>query len=96
LLELPDIAGLVAEFDDRGLVYPWKHPDPAVDRLFEDVTQIVQQCQDDGLDRVETFNRIWGAANAARGVEASSLLDYHPTDVRPLAAIPYLTEPWYC
>lgn len=96
LLELPDISALVAEFDDRGLVYPWKHPDSAVDRLFEDVTRIVQECQDDGLDRVETFNRIWVATNAARGVEVSSLLDNQATDVRPLAVIPYLTEPWYC
>jgi radical SAM superfamily enzyme YgiQ (UPF0313 family) len=96
LLELADVAALVADFDQEALAHPWKHPDPAVDRLFEDVVQVIQRCQTAELNRVETFNEVWRSAHAARGVVADPLLDPDNADVQPLAAIPYLTEPWYC
>ncbi|MEN8238922.1 MAG: radical SAM protein, partial [Actinomycetota bacterium] len=96
LLELDEVCDLVAPFDEVELAHPWKHPDPAVDRLFEDVVEAVQRCQKAGLGHIETFNAVWDTAHAARGVEAAPLVDPRTADVEPLAAIPYLTEPWYC
>jgi Radical SAM superfamily len=96
LLELDDMADLAADFDREGLAHPWKHPDPAVDRLFEDVLATVERCQAAEMSRVDTFNEIWAVAHAARGLDVAPLLDPGTADVPPPAAIPYLTEPWYC
>ncbi len=96
LLELPEVADIVAPFDGQELAHPWKHPDPAVDRLCEEVLRIVAHGQTEGHSRVATFNEIWIAANAARGVVAGPLIGPHDADVLPVAAVPYLTEPWYC
>ncbi|MFV1972045.1 MAG: CUAEP/CCAEP-tail radical SAM (seleno)protein, partial [Acidimicrobiia bacterium] len=96
LLELPEITDLVGEFDERELVYPWRHPDPDVDRLFAEIARIVQQGQAAGMSRIEIFNEVWGAANTAGGHDAAPLFEPHVDDVPPRATIPYLTEPWYC
>jgi len=96
LLELSEITDLVGEFDDRELVYPWRHTDAAVDRLFDDVVRIVQQGQTADRSRIEIFNEVWEAAHAAQGLDVGPLLDPAVDDVPPLASIPYLTEPWYC
>ena len=45
LLELPEIAATVGDFDSEKLVYPWRHSDPAVDALAEDVSQIVAEAE---------------------------------------------------
>lgn len=96
LLELDEISGLVEAFDERELCYPWHHPDPAVDGLFDEIVRIVREGQAVGLSRVGIFNEVWIAAHGANGCDVSSLLDPDVDDVAPLAAIPYLTEPWYC
>ncbi len=41
LLELEEIRRGVGEFDEAALVYPWKHADPRVDRLCEQMQGIV-------------------------------------------------------
>ena len=89
LLELDDIRAVIGEYDPRGLVYPWRHPDPRVDRLQAAVQSIVGARLD--APRRETFARVWDAAHAAAG---HSLPAPPPTVAR--AAVPYLTEPWYC
>ena len=43
LLELPDVADLVGEFDERALMYPWAHPDPAVDDLQRELLATVER-----------------------------------------------------
>jgi radical SAM superfamily enzyme YgiQ (UPF0313 family) len=96
LLELAEVTDLVGVFDERELVYPWRHPDPAVDRLFDDIVRIVERGQTADLSRIEIFNEVWEASNAARGRDVAALLDPVVDDVPPLASIPYLTEPWYC
>ncbi|MCL1598821.1 MAG: CUAEP/CCAEP-tail radical SAM protein [Actinomycetia bacterium] len=96
LMDLSDVADLVEQFDDRELVYPWRHRDPAVDELFADVLRIAQQSGSVDRSRVQTFNEVWEAAHTARGVDAPPLLDPHVGDVPSPVTIPYLTEPWYC
>ena len=96
LLELPDIADLVDDFDQQQLVYPWRHPDPEVDRLFDETVRLVQRAQASGRTRIELFNDVWVAANVARGADVPPFFDPNAGDVPSVATIPYLTEPWYC
>ena len=96
LLELPEVVDLVEPFDDRELVYPWRHPDPAVDVLSERIISIVEQAQADDLSRIEIFNEVWAAANEAANIDAAPPAGLHTHDVADPATIPYLTEPWYC
>lgn len=91
LLELPEIAAAVAEFDSEKLVYPWRHIDPAMDSLAEKVSQIVAAAEKNKESRSETFERICGAAAQLQGTNPPALRLNSPA--RPA---PYLSEPWYC
>jgi len=96
LLELPEVVDLVTAFDDGMLCYPWRHPDPAVDRLHQEVARIVEQGQAAGLTRPGIFRAVWNTAHAAHHGDATPGCEPPIDDVRSPAAIPYLTEPWYC
>jgi len=91
LLELSEIAATVGDFDSEKLVYPWRHSDPAMDALAENVSLIVAAAEKKRQSRSETFERIWRAA--------AKLQETFPA---PLPAMsqsqptPYLSEPWYC
>ena len=95
LLELPEMTELVGPFDANLLCHPWTHSDPAVDQLFSRVTEIVASDQHMATSRSETFTQVWEAAHESRNGSAptSAAPDL---GVLPVAAIPYLTEPWYC
>jgi radical SAM superfamily enzyme YgiQ (UPF0313 family) len=91
LLELPDIASLVGDFDSEKLVYPWRHSDPAMDTLVEKVSLIVVEAEKKRKSRCETFERIWEAA--------AKLQETFPAPFTAIAQqrpAPYLSEPWYC
>lgn len=97
LLELEEVRAMVGEFDGEKLYYPWTHPDPAVDRLHQEVLRAVEEGQSNDESRREIFRRVWALAHAAaEGVAVEStriaILDQAP----PRATVPYLTEPWYC
>ena len=89
LLELPDVRALAPTFDPVSLTYPWKHPDPAVDTLHAEISRIVGVRLN--APRAEVFAKVWHAAHTHAD---------QPVPDLPLlvarAAIPYLTEPWYC
>jgi hypothetical protein len=91
LLELPEIARMVGAFDAERLVYPWDHPDPAVDDLATLVFGIVAEEEKRNSSRATIFERIWLAASK-----------HQPSGSFPLrvtsqaGAVPHLSEPWYC
>ncbi len=88
LLELDDIRAVAREFDSEALVYPWKHPDAAVDQLAREVFRYVSQAQTRKLPRAEIFSGVADLAGAAPlSVSAASPSPY-PS--------PYMDEPWYC
>ena len=90
LLELPDVRTLCRDFDPRSLTYPWKHPDPRVDRLQQQIASAVGVRST--APRHELFQTIWRMTHdAADGTGTLAL-----PDVRPRTSIPYLNEPWYC
>ncbi len=88
LLELPEIRELVAPFDAAGLVHPWKHPDPEMDRLSAGLLRMVAAEERHKTPRRQIFARVWERSHAAPLAENFDLL--------PRSAVPYLNEPWYC
>ena len=91
LLELPEIAATVGEFDAEKLVYPWTHHDPAIDALATRVFGIVAAEERQKASRAAIFERLWLAASELRPAKA---FPFRVTGVPRLA--PYLSEPWYC
>ena len=88
LLELPEVRGMVSAFDARALSYPWRNPDPQMDTLQGEVQQLIQREERHGTKRGEIFRFIWDIA------EGGPFPEETPRVAR--AAIPFLTEPWYC
>jgi radical SAM superfamily enzyme YgiQ (UPF0313 family) len=93
LLELQDIRRMIGPFDGSALVYPWRHTDPQVDALCEEVQRIVAESEKLKQGRAATFERIWQAANAVDGSQSQRS---HLPLLASRASVPYLNEPWYC
>jgi Radical SAM superfamily len=93
LMELDEIRRGVGDFDEAALVYPWKHADPRVDRLCEQIQGIVHSGEQMKRSRAQIFEQIEDAAFAVAdgGITRSAL----PV-LASRAAVPYLNEPWYC
>jgi hypothetical protein len=92
LLELGEVRDLVEEFDSAALVFPWCHPDPAVDELQREVMAVVAAVAPDA-DRAGVFARVRELAYARTGRV--------PPVIEPATAggsrdVPRLSEPWYC
>jgi len=92
LLELEEVRQNLGSFDPQSLFYPWKHADPRVDALSETVQAIAAEGDRRQESRSAVFERIWKAAHASAGLEAPNI---RPMQT-PAAAIPFLSEPWYC
>jgi len=93
LLELREIRANVAPFNERAMVYPWRHADERVDALAEEIQNLVHAGEKVGCTRPQIFARIERAARKAAGLDESA----PEQPVLPSrATIPYLTEPWYC
>ena len=93
LLELDEVRERIGPFDAKSLIYPWAHSVPGIDRLCEELQDIVSSAEKLKQGRVAIFEKIWRAANRAveHHIEEKDLL-------MPVAvtAVPYLNEPWYC
>lgn len=87
LLDLPDVREMVEPFDAKGLVYPWKNPDPRVDALWRRINDTVRSAEKRRASRGEIFREIAPLAGIEEWVEAPLM---------SRATIPFLTEPWYC
>ena len=89
MLELADVRALVTGFNAASLTHVWRHPDPRVDALQQELERLVGARINAPRDQM--FAHVWDAAHAAAGSP--------PPPRRPLlsrAAVPYLNEPWYC
>jgi hypothetical protein len=92
LLELEEVRRGVGTFDAESLVYPWKSADAKVDELSETVQAIAADADRKKESRPVAFERIWTAAHEAAGIAAPDL----GMTGRKSAAVPFLSEPWYC
>ena len=96
LLELDEVQGLVRPFDEAALVYPWSHPDPAVDTLYETVFKLVKASQNAGESRQTLFQRIWQAVMAQLPEDAQAEWEQRlPVLSQKVWAVPTLSEDWY-
>ncbi len=93
LLELEEVRGMVSPFDAKTLIYPWKNLNAGIDRLCEDLQEIVASSEKLKRGRTATFEKMWQAVNHAANRECEKR-------EQPLlasrATVPYLNEPWYC
>jgi len=97
LLELPETQEIIGKFDEVGLRYQWSHPDPAVDELCCAVLNAIQAGQAQGESRRAIFARVWELAHETVAKSVRKRLSVARLDqAPPRAAIPYLSEPWYC
>ncbi len=96
LLELAEVRDLIRPFDEAALVYPWTHPDPAVDALYETLFKLIKACQNAGESRQTLFSRIWQTVISflpeAERVTWEARL---PNVFKTAAAVPTLSESWY-
>ncbi len=92
LLELQEVRSHVGSFDAQSLFYPWRHADPRMDALSETVQAIAAEGDRKKESRSMVFERIWQAAHAAAGLVAPAI----QASQSQAAAIPFLSEPWYC
>ena len=92
LLELDEVRRNVGPFDPESLFYPWKHADPRVDALSEIVQAIAAEGDRRKESRSMVFERIWKAAHFAAGLDVPILQPSREA----AAAVPFLSEPWYC
>lgn len=90
LLKLPGFRDLIQDFDAKILGYPWRHRDPRVDELQQQVQAFVASAEQAGPLRREVFARIWAMAHEAAGRPAPELTENLGSP------IPRLSEPWYC
>jgi radical SAM superfamily enzyme YgiQ (UPF0313 family) len=88
LLELPEIRRIAEGFDARVLCYPWRNPDARLDDMQASILELVQREEKRGAPRFEIFRRIWELAECGPWAWETPRVSR--------AAIPYLTEPWYC
>ncbi|MEZ4594796.1 MAG: CUAEP/CCAEP-tail radical SAM protein [Chloroflexota bacterium] len=96
LLQLDDVQQLVAPFDAAALVYPWTHPNSAVDALYAAVFKLVKASQNAGETRQTLFNRLWQTALALLPPdEQATWAARQPVLTRTAQAVPSLSEDWY-
>jgi len=89
MLELEEVRRRVVRFDPASLTHVWRHADPRVDALQQDLERLVGTRLN--APRDDVFAGVWDLAHAAAGTP--------PPRRAPLvsrAAVPYLNEPWYC
>lgn len=89
LLDLDDLRTQLGPFDEGRLVYPWRHADPAIDRLAEEVMAIAGRRL--SADRRAVFDEIRALAH-----DNALPLPSGTAPVRQRTEMPYLNEPWYC
>ncbi len=94
LLGTPAVEGLIGEFDPETLTYFWKHPDPRVDALQRQISEVVESAMHEGTDAFTAFYRVKERALSAlrgRPVEVAA-----PAVLASSEPVPRLTEPWFC
>lgn len=90
LLKLPGFRETLMPFDPALLGYPWRHADPRVDRLQQDLRALVARNEAQNVPRGEVFAAVWHMAHEAAGRRAPPLPEALGVP------IPRLSEPWYC
>jgi hypothetical protein len=92
LLDDADVRRVAGAFDGNALAHPWRHADPAVDRLQEQSMAWLGR-QGRRASRATAYAAMRRLADEAAG---SAIDSFAPGDALVRATVPYLDEPWYC
>jgi hypothetical protein len=94
LLELPEVQAVVDPFDPSALVYPWQHPDPGMDQLYQHIYRLVHKNLNSSEPAGVLFTKVWHTVLQLFPHLAPHYLEETPWD---LAAkpVPRLSESWY-
>jgi len=94
LLKRPAIRPFLGELDQASFLYPWFHPDPRMDRLYHEVSAVVEEAACSGEEPVKTFQRVRELAYRMRGDPVPAGGPAGVDSVKRRA--PRLTESWFC
>ena len=89
LLDLNDSDLCLGSYDEASLLYPWRHNDPQIDRLANDVGALIGRNLH--VSRQVMFDEVWKLAHLGVGSAARK-----SGRQRQRTEVPYLNEPWYC
>ncbi len=95
LLDLPEIAASVGEFDPELLVHPWSHTNPYVDELYRRVSAVVRETARSPAGPAER-QAVHARLRALVGSAAPRPANTHVEAAPQPATIAWLTEPWFC
>jgi radical SAM superfamily enzyme YgiQ (UPF0313 family) len=90
LAEHPETLPHRGPLDEAAFTYRWTHPDPGMDQLQKQVSEIVAQDAQAGEDPSTTFYRVMELATGRQPVDIMRRL---PKD---RSRAPRLTEAWFC
>jgi radical SAM superfamily enzyme YgiQ (UPF0313 family) len=96
LLELDEVRSLVGPFDKEALFFPWRNADPRMDALSEEIQGIAAASETLRRSRSDAFASVWEAAHRAAGLATPDMERTAELVPSPGAAVPFLSEPWYC
>jgi hypothetical protein len=82
----------LGELDEEAFTYRWQHPDPRMDTLYREVSQLVGQQQQAGRDHRAVYYAVRDLALRIAGRSAPTA-EAPPVTGR---ALPHLTEAWFC
>jgi hypothetical protein len=94
LLKRPAVQPFLGPLDEAAFSYRWSHPDPRMDALHQDVSQLVEAAAKTDEDPALTFEGIRALASAVRDGREPMALETHVLTNR--SRPPRLTEPWFC
>ncbi|HSM57033.1 MAG TPA: CUAEP/CCAEP-tail radical SAM protein [Candidatus Sulfomarinibacteraceae bacterium] len=89
LLDHPDVSEWLGPLDQENFTYEWRHPDPRMDELQQEVTALAGA---EGGDAYAGFAAVERAAYEMAGREAPAWTAPVIPDLPP----PRLTEDWFC
>jgi radical SAM superfamily enzyme YgiQ (UPF0313 family) len=92
LLDRPELRAHLGALVPGGFHHEWRHPDPRVDRLAEEVAALAATAAERDEDPALTFDRVRMLAAAVAGAPARPPVGLTTGRARP----PRLTEPWFC
>ena len=93
MIDVPGVRERLGRFDPGMLMYPWTHADPSVDALQREIHRVVARSLRGS--RREVFEAISGLAHDRAGIDDPAVTR-RDTPRLDRAAVPFITEPWYC
>ncbi|HEX7733709.1 MAG TPA: CUAEP/CCAEP-tail radical SAM protein [Ktedonobacteraceae bacterium] len=94
LLATPEEKPWLGELDAAAYTYRWRHPDPRMDSLQQDVAALVERAQVARQESVITFFQIKALALQACGRLANTARSLKRYGQRKV--LPHLSESWFC